>query len=232
VHICKKEIVQMRKLAITINKGGVGKTTLTKSIATAATAAGLNVLVLDMDTQQNAAKWGKRRAKKGKPLPLAKFITESDLTEELQKAEKAGCDLVLLDTPPGRSSEAPAAVEAADLILIPFWNDQDSYDGVKITAGLARRMGKQAYGVLNFATPNSRTHEEAARGVLQAIGLPMADVALHRYDAHRLANVEGLTAQELDPKSVAAREIGDLWKWLSAALQLRKGAHVHKKGAA
>jgi chromosome partitioning protein len=130
----------MRKLAITINKGGVGKTTLTKSIATAATAAGLNVLVLDMDTQQNAAKLGKRRAKNGKPLPLAKFITESDLTEELQKAEKAGCDLVLLDTPPGRSSEAPAAVEAADVILIPFWNDQDSYDGVKITAGLARRM--------------------------------------------------------------------------------------------
>lgn len=222
----------MRTIAITINKGGVGKTTLTKTIATAATAAGLNVLVLDMDTQQNAAKWGKRRAKNGKPLPLAKFITESDLTEELQKAEKAGCDLVLVDTPPGRSSEAPAAVEAADMILIPFWNDQDSYDGAKITAGLARRMGKQAYGVLNFATPNSRTHEEAARGVLHALELPMLDVVLHRYDAHRLANVEGLTAQELDPHSVAAQEIRDLWKWLSAALQLNRSATVHKKGAA
>ena len=222
----------MRTVAITINKGGVGKTTLTKSIATAATSAGFNVLVLDMDTQQNAAKWGKRRAKKGKPLPLTKFITESDLTEELQKAEKAGCDLVLLDTPPGRSSEAPAAVEAADVVLIPFWNDQDSYDGVKITAGLARRMGKEAYGVLNFATPNSRTHEEAARGVLQALDLRMLDVVLHRYDAHRLANVEGLTAQELDPHSVAAHEIGALWNWLSAALQLGKGATVHKKGAA
>jgi Mrp family chromosome partitioning ATPase len=35
----------MRTIAITINKGGVGKTTLTKSIATAATAAGFNVLV-------------------------------------------------------------------------------------------------------------------------------------------------------------------------------------------
>lgn len=222
----------MRTIAITINKGGVGKTTLTKSIATAATAAGLNVLMLDMDTQQNAAKWGKRRAKKDIPLPLAKFITESDLSEELQRAEKAGCDLVLLDTPPGRSSEAPAAVEAADLVLIPFWNDQDSYDGVTITAGLARRMGKQAYGVLNFATPNSRTHEDTARDVLQALGLPMVDVVLHRYDAHRLANVEGLTAQELDPDSIAAHEIEDLWNWLSAALQLGSGAVVHKKGAA
>jgi chromosome partitioning protein len=60
----------------------------------------------------------------------------------------------------------------------------------------------------------------------------MLDVVLHRYDAHRLANVEGLTAQELDPQSVAAHEIGDLWKWLSAALQLGTGAIVHKKGAA
>jgi chromosome partitioning protein len=47
----------MRTIAITINKGGVGKTMLTKSIATAATLAGLNVLVLDMDTQQNATSW-------------------------------------------------------------------------------------------------------------------------------------------------------------------------------
>jgi chromosome partitioning protein len=75
-------------------------------------------------------------------------------------------------------------------------------------------------------------HEEAARGVLQALDVPMLDVVLHRYDAHRLANVEGLTAQELDPDSVAASEIGDLWNWLNAALQLGKGATVHKKGAA
>ena len=31
----------MRTVAITINKGGVGKTTLTKSLATAATQVGL-----------------------------------------------------------------------------------------------------------------------------------------------------------------------------------------------
>ncbi len=60
----------------------------------------------------------------------------------------------------------------------------------------------------------------------------MVDVVLHRYDAHRLANVEGLTAQELDPDGVAAHEIGALWSWLSAALQLGNGPDVHKKGAA
>jgi len=127
--------------------------------------------------------------------------------------------LVFIDTPPGRNSEAPAAVESSDLVLIPFWNDQDAYEGVARTAMLVKRLGKPAYGVLNFAAPNSRSHEETARAVLEAIPLPMAPVVLHRYDAHRLANPKGLSAQELDPGSMAAQEIGTLWEWFSATLQ-------------
>ncbi len=222
----------MRTVAITINKGGMGKTMLTKSLATAATSAGFNVLVLDMDTQQNATSWGRRRSKQQeKPLPLARFMTEHDLSEELQRAQYAGCDLVLLDTPPGRNSEAPAAVESADLVLIPFWNDQDAYDGVVKTAGLARRIGKPAFGVLNFATPNSRSHEETARAVLEAIPLPLAPVVLHRYDVHRLANIKGLTAQEMEPDSIAADEVAALWAWFSAIMQLSTGADVHQGAA-
>jgi chromosome partitioning protein len=99
------------------------------------------------------------------------------------------------------------------------------------TAGLVRRIGKPAFGVLNFATPNSRSHEETARAVLDAIPLPSAPVVLHRYDVHRLASIKGLTAQELEPGSIAAAEIGSLWEWLGATLQLTTGALVHKGAA-
>lgn len=218
----------MRIIATSINKGGVGKTTTTKNIACAAVEAGLNVLVLDMDTQQNSTNWGRRREKHEKSLPLVKFSTEQDLPQELQRAAKAGCDLVVIDTPPGRSSEAMAAVEAADLVLVPFWNDQDCYDGVTKTAALTRRLGKEAYGVLNFATPNSKSHVETARDVLKAIGLPIAPTVLHRYDVHRLANIEGLTALELEPSSHAAQEITALWEWLSAVLHFGKSAQMQK----
>ena len=225
VHKRETEGVHMRTIAVTINKGGVGKTMVTKSLATAATAAGLNVLILDMDTQQNSTSWGRRRIKQhDRPLPLARFTTEHDLTEELQRAEIAGCDVVFIDTPPGRNSEAPAAVESSDLVLIPFWNDQDAYEGVAKTAMLVKRIGKSAFGVLNFATPNSRSHEETARVVLQAIPLAMAPVVLHRYDIHRLANIKGLTAQELEPDSVAAQEIAAFWDWFGAAVQLGTSA--------
>jgi cellulose biosynthesis protein BcsQ len=64
----------------------------------------------------------------------------------MQRAESAGCDVVFIDTPPGRNSEAPAAVEAADIVLVPFWNDQDAYEGVAKTAMLAKRLGKSAVG--------------------------------------------------------------------------------------
>jgi chromosome partitioning protein len=230
VHKCKTERVQMRKIAVSINKGGVGKTTTTKNLSCAAVEAGLNVLVLDMDTQQNATSWGRRREKQNKPLPLVRFTTEQDLPRELENAAKAGCDIAFIDTPPGRSSEAMAAVELSDLVLIPFWNDQDSYDGVVKTTGLTRRLGKQAYGVLNFVTPNSKSHEEAAKEVLQAIGLELAPVILHRYDVHRQASIKGLSASELEPKSIAAKEIKSLWSWLSASLQISNGAIVHKRG--
>jgi chromosome partitioning protein len=158
---------------------------------------------------------------------MVRFTTEHDLSDELQRAANARCDLALIDTPPGRNSEAPAAVESSDLVLIPFWNDQDAYDGVVKTAGLVRRIGKPAFGVLNFATANSRIHEEEARAVLDAIPLPLASIVLHRYDAHRLANITGLSAQEAEPESVAAQEIVSLWNWLRAVVQLRTDAPVH-----
>jgi chromosome partitioning protein len=222
----------MRTIAVTINKGGVGKTTLTKHLATAAAAAGFNVMILDMDTQQNATTWGKRRSQQqDAPLPVVRFVTENELPEGLERARAAGCDLVFIDTPPGRSSEAPAAVEVANLVLIPFWLESDAFDGLTKSAALARRLGTPAFGVLNFATPNSRSHEETARNVLKALDVSMAPVVLHRYEAYRLANPAGLTVQEAEPKSRAAAEIAALWEWVSAEAQLSTSAIVHKGAA-
>jgi chromosome partitioning protein len=222
----------MRTIAVTINKGGVGKTTLTKHLATAATAAGYNVIILDMDTQQNATAWGKRRSQQqNESLPVVKFVTENELPDELERARKAGCDLALIDTPPGRSSEAPAAVEVADLVVIPFWLESDAFDGLGKSAALARRLGTPAVGILNFATPNSRSHEETARSVIEALKVFMAPVVLHRYEVYRLANPKGLTVQELEPDSRAAAEIKSLWEWLSAEVQMSNTAYVHKGAA-
>jgi chromosome partitioning protein len=232
VHNGRKALLQMFTIAITINKGGVGKTTLTKHLAVAATAAGHNVIILDMDTQQNSTSWGKRRSQlQNKRLPVVRFVTENDLADELARARAAGCDFAMIDTPPGRSAEAPAAVEAADFAVIPFWLESDAFDGVGKSAGLARRLGTPYAAVLNFATPNSKSHEDAARSVIETLNVPMCPVILHRYEVYRMANPKGLTVQELEPESRPAAEIAELWEWISAEVQSSTSAHVHKGAA-
>ena len=218
----------MKTIAITVNKGGVGKTTLAKHIATAAAQSGLNTIILDMDTQQNATAWGKRRvARQRLALPIVKFVTEHELFEEIEKARQAGCDLAIIDTPPGRSAETPAAVEASDFVLIPFWLDMDTLDGVARTSALSRRLGRPVAAVLNFATPNSRNHEDAAQRALEALGVPMCSVVLHRYEIYRLANPQGLTVQEFDVECRAAGEVNALWNWVCAQVQIGTDARVH-----
>jgi chromosome partitioning protein len=230
IHDTKGKISEMKMVVGGLIKGGAGKTMLAKSMATAAAEAGVNVLVLDIDTQQNSTRWWRRRQQQQhKQLPLVRFTTENDLAEELERAEVAGCDLVIIDTPPGRSSETPAAVEVSDLVLVPcVADDIDSFEGVPKTARLARTTGKRAVGILNFVTPNSQTQEPAAKRVLDTIGIPMAPVVFHRLMLHRDANSKGLTAQEADRTSRAASEINVFWQWICAELQLGKPAHVHK----
>ena len=98
----------MRTIAVTINKEGVGKTTLTKHLATAATAAGHNVIILDMDTQQNATTWGKRRnQQQDEPLPVVRFVTENDLADELERARNAVAILPLSTRPPAEAPKRP-----------------------------------------------------------------------------------------------------------------------------
>ena len=215
-------------VAVTINKGGAGKTMISRSLGTCAAEAGLAVLILDMDTQQNSTNWRRRRSA-DIPLPLVQFTTENDLEETLRRARSAGCDLIIIDTPPGRSTEAPAAVEVADLVLIPCTADVESFEGLPRTARLARTSGKPAVVVPNFVQPNSRADEEAIRGVAVHHNLPTVPVALHRFNVHREGSLQGMTAQELQPESKAAAEINALWAWLCAELHMTTNAIVHRR---
>lgn len=217
----------MKTIAVTINKGGAGKTMISRSLATAAARAGLAVLIIDMDTQQNSTSWRRRRPEE-EQLPIVQFTTENDLEETLRRARLANCDLVIIDTPPGRNTEAPAAVEAADLVLIPCSPDIEAVDGLPRTARLARTTGKPAVVVPNFIQPNSRSEEDMIRGVAEAQGLRTTPAALHRFNVHRDGSLRGRTAQELQPESKAAAEIDGLWAWVCTELQLTTSAVVHK----
>lgn len=222
-RFCKNAVLHMKTLAIAMQKGGVGKSTLTRSLAVQAANAGLNVLVLDMDNQQSTSQWAERRAAE---LPLVRFATEIDLPKLLKQAEEAGCDLVVIDTPPARSTEAPAAVESCDLVLVPCSPDIEAYEQLPRTARLARSTGKPAAAVLTMAQPNSIAEEDVSRGVFESVNIRMVPAVIHRFKVHRDASREGVTAVEMEPESRAASEIQALWGWIASELQLRTSALV------
>jgi len=208
----------MQIIAIAMQKGGVGKSTLARSLAVAATRDGLSVLILDMDAQQSVSQWAERR---DADMPVVVFSTENELPKRLDQA-KGAADLVIIDTPPARSTEAPAAVEAADLVLIPTTPDVEPLEQMPRTLRLCRGFSRPVYAVVNMANPTGPAEVVQTREVIEAMGAQAAPVVLHRRKAHRDASASGLTVQESEPDSKAAEEVGNLWAWVRAELQNSK----------
>lgn len=218
----------MKIIAVAMQKGGVGKSTVARSLAVAAAHAGLTSLILDMDPQQTSDYWGRRRQPGADPA--VRFVTANDLDATLHLLRAHGCDLVLIDTPPARSAEGPVAIEAADLVLMPCSPTVEALEQLPTTARVAKACGKPAAVVLNLVTPNSQAEVAMGREACAKLHLRMAPTPIVRRKIHVEATPLGKTAQELAIISHGASEILALWDWLatelgfdaSPALELRR----------
>lgn len=205
----------MQVITIAMQKGGVGKSTLARSLAVAAARDGMSVLVIDMDAQQSVSQWAERREA---DMPVVVFSTENELPKKLAQAKDAA-DLVIIDTPPARSTEAPAAVEVADLVLIPTTPDVEPLEQMPRTLRLCRGFSRPVFAVVNMANPTGPAEVVQTREVIESMGAKIAPVVLHRRKAHRDASALGLTVQEIPSALKAAQEVADLWEWIRGELQ-------------
>ncbi|OAZ74487.1 hypothetical protein SRCM100623_00621 [Acetobacter pasteurianus] len=217
--------MHMRTFAIAMQKGGVGKSWLTRSLSVAASLEGLNVLVIDMDSQQSTVAWSERREA---DTPLVQFSTERELPAILKRAEEAGCDVVFIDTPPARSTETPAAVDSADMVLIPCTPDIEAYEQIARTERLARLAGKPALALLTMTQPSGKSEQDIGQEIFASLNLDMALPSIARLKAHRDAAREGKTATEMEPKGRAAQEIAALWMCIKERANIGTSAIVHK----
>lgn len=99
-------------------KGGVGKTTTCVYLAALARAAGRDVVVVDADAQASAADWletSEDPAFEG--IELTEAPTERLLTKALRVADDD--QVVILDSPPGNERLIGAALEHADVVVVP-----------------------------------------------------------------------------------------------------------------
>jgi len=87
----------MHVVAFVTQKGGTGKSSLAVSLAVAAVESGLKVAVIDIDPQDTAGEWYKRRQTEA---PEVLSLRWSYLSSRLYRFGREDYDLVIIDTPP------------------------------------------------------------------------------------------------------------------------------------
>jgi chromosome partitioning protein len=162
----------MTMVALLNQKGGVGKTTVTLGLASAAQAAGDRVLVVDLDPQASAT-WTLGIVPDDATLGVADVIAadakgaaaeaivesawspnvwvlERRLAKALDGATE-GYDLVLIDCPPSLGANARGALTAADLAVIVVEPASYSLRGVAAVLDLIDDVWDRSNPDLDFA---------------------------------------------------------------------------------
>lgn len=215
----------MQVLAIIGQKGGSGKTTTALGVAVAASLAGRDVAVIDLDPQATAANWSDRR---GDEAPAVVSCQVSRLAHVLEAAEKQGAELAIIDTPGKSTDTAIAAAKAADFVLLPIQPqlfDIETLGSVKEILAIA---GNPPAAVLvNRAAVQGRRHTETQEAAA-AQGFTVCPVVIFSRAAHGDAGNVGKSAAEYEPTGKAAQELAALYEYIAIALY-PKESHEKKR---
>ena len=207
----------MPTIAIISQKGGAGKTTLAIHLATAGQDAGQVSLIVDTDPQATASQWASWRQD---APPEVIDSPPPRLAAKVQQAMGQGAGLVVIDTPPHADSAARAAVEVADLVLVPCRPSAFDLSAIQTTAKLVQLLRKPAYVVFTAGAPNApRVYAEAGE-LVDSYGTPACPILIPDRAAYRHASAEGRTVMELEPGGKAADEVRDLYKWTCRQLDM------------
>lgn len=217
----------MRTIAVISQKGGAGKTTVTLHLAVAATMAGLNVAVIDLDPQATARKWGDRRQA---PAPEVVGDHAERLPQLIVAAETNGADLLVIDTAPNADRASLTAARAADLILIPCRPATFDLEAIETTRDLAAIAKKPAWIVLSAAPVRSSVTEEARHGLEQS-GAKVAPQVIYQRVAYSHSVIDGRTAMEFEPGGKAAEEMLALYEWACQQPSMSTRTHARKRTA-
>jgi chromosome partitioning protein len=211
----------MHTIALVSRKGGTGKSTLAVGLGVAALADGHKVCLLEADPLGTISNWRGRRTQ---AEPTVEIVSEgADLVRRIPFLANCGVSLTIIDTAGGGSDALAAAIEIADLCLIPARPSIADIEAAAPTLQAVRVAGKPFAFVLSQTQPRSARIATAASALSEAAaGLEMGDVlalppiALRNDQQDALRAGLGVTEHAADGKS--AEEIRALWQWVWAKL--------------
>jgi chromosome partitioning protein len=220
----------MYTIALMIQKGGGGKTTLGLNLACAAGADGKTALIIDLDPQATACNWSDRRKERFPNLqfPVVIDAQPARLQAALDRAAENGVDFAIIDTPARSEQSALAAAKAADLIIIPCRPQAYDLETVPNTREiLSLAGGKPAFAVLN-AVPSYGNRHDQARELLESLSIPVCPHTIGNRAAFGDAGAMGKSVMEFEPKGKGADEILQIYKYTCSQLGLLKSSPMRK----
>jgi chromosome partitioning protein len=201
-------------VALLNQKGGVGKTTLALHLAGQWALQGRRVLLIDADPQSSALDWSEQRAAEGRTRLFGVVGLARDTLHREVPDLARGVDHVVIDGPPRVATLMRSALFASDVVLIPV--QPSPLDGWASAEML--KLIEQARIFKPQIAARFLLNRAAARTLIaQATVASLADhdpPALKRGVGQRVIFADAMrTGQlvgELDPESLAAREVAAL----------------------
>ena len=185
-------------------KGGIGKSTLSRALATSAASAGLKVRTADLDPQQaTITVWAqaRNRQKLSPPVQVDRFPS---MKHALESAE--GEELFVLDTPCAISDEIADVAKQAVLLVQPTSPTVDDLYPAVLVFHALERMGTPREK-LAFALCRTLADEEAsdARSYLEGLGYAVLASDIPERLEYRKAMNQGRAITEAEPEDLRAR---------------------------
>ena len=199
----------MFTISLVSQKGGAGKTTIAVGIAVAHELAGGCAVVIDLDPQGSASVWSDLR---DPDRPVAVAAHAPRLTRVLDAARDGGAELAVIDTAPHASDAALAAARESDLTLVPCRASVADLHAIKASLDICRVAEVRSRVVLN-AVPVQGPLADHAREAMTAHQATVAPMMLCHRIAHVHSFTRGMTAMEFSPRSKAAAELSNLYRW-------------------
>ncbi|MBW8785969.1 MAG: ParA family protein, partial [Novosphingobium sp.] len=119
--------------------------------------------------------------------------------------------------PPAITMAIQSVIAVAELIVIPTRPSPHDLRAVGATVDLCDRAGKPLIFVVNAATPKAKITYEAAVALSQHG--TVAPVTLHHRTDFAASMIDGRTVMEIDPGGRSAKEVTELWEYISDRLE-------------
>lgn len=156
-------------VSVVSQKGGVGKSSISRTLAVEFTRAGWNVLLADIDASQiTSNRWAEKRRNVAGIVPQVHTAVYPMASLALEASRQY--DLTIVDGAPHATKGTADAAAVSDLVLIPTGSSLDDLEpAVLLASELAKTLNRDKIAFVLYKT-TSDAQERESRETLESYG--------------------------------------------------------------